>query len=97
MLILFCRSNCVIVCIFSVLDSFGRIPQLITQGNNIDFGAYDQCVKISEDFETVTINGKFCLGGLIVPLNSVIDIILPPGEVTKNLVIIFHAVKHFYV
>lgn len=75
----------VISVFFSVLDSFGRIPQLITQGNYIDFGAYDQCVKVSETFEVATIDGKFCLGGLILPLNSVIDIILPPGEVSKNV------------
>lgn len=51
-----------------MLDSYGRIPQAITQGNFFDFGTYDQCVNIAEVLNDVTIKGKYCVGGLSIPL-----------------------------
>lgn len=53
-----------------VLDSYGRIPQAITQGNYIDFGTYDQCVDIFENLEIGVVKGKYCYGGLILSLTS---------------------------
>lgn len=51
-----------------VLDSFGRIPQAVTQGNNIDMGTYDQCVNIFENLDNGDIKGKYCYGGLILQM-----------------------------
>lgn len=52
-----------------MLDAFGRIPQAITQGNNIDLGSYDQCLNVFH--ETNHIKGKYCLNGLNIPLLEV--------------------------
>lgn len=51
-----------------MLDSYGRIPQAVTQGNNLDLGTYDQCVNVLERLEFGDIHGKYCFAGLIVPL-----------------------------
>lgn len=50
-----------------VIDSFGRIPQAITQGNSYDLGTYDQCINIFEQLNGVDIKGKYCVGGLAIP------------------------------
>lgn len=53
--------------ILLVLDSYGRVPQAITQGNNIDLGTIDQCV--SGD-----IQGRYCVGGLLLSKDALDNI-----------------------
>lgn len=51
-----------------MLDSFGRIPQAVSQQNYYDLGTYDQCVNILEEQNEVNIIGKYCIGGLSIPV-----------------------------
>lgn len=53
-----------------MLDSFGRLPQAITQGNYYDLGTYDQCTNIFENINNTEIKGKYCIGGLSIPLTD---------------------------
>lgn len=53
-----------------MLDASGRIPQAITQGNVYDLGSYDQCLNIHEQIGDIDIKGKYCLGGLAIPLKD---------------------------
>lgn len=53
-----------------MVDSYGRIPQAITQGNALDLGTYDQCVSINEQVNSVEIQGKYCSYGLAIPLSN---------------------------
>lgn len=52
----------------AVLDAFGRTPKSITQGNNVDLGSFDQCVDILEHLDSGLIRGRYCYGGLAIPL-----------------------------
>lgn len=57
-----------------MLDANGRIPTGLMKGNNIDMGLYDECVALEHKLELYnehvhTIKGKYCLSGLIIPLN----------------------------
>lgn len=59
-----------------VLDASGRLPQAITQGNDLDLGMYDQCLNIHEEIGNVTIKGKYCSRGLSLPLTDIIEVSL---------------------
>lgn len=56
------------------MDASGRIPQAITQGNVYDFGTYDQCLNIHERIGDVDIKGKYCFGGLAIPLEDLLKV-----------------------
>lgn len=58
----------------TVLDASGRLPQAITQGNVYDLGMYDQCLNIYGETDNITIKGKYCPGGLAVPLADLIQV-----------------------
>lgn len=58
-----------------MLDASGRLPRAIAQGNRRDEGTYDQCVNIQTKLNATEIKGKYCYGGLAVPL-SVLNITL---------------------
>lgn len=64
-----------------MLDATGRIPQALTQGNVYDLGMYDQCLNIVEG----AIKGKYCLGGLALPLTDLLEI--QDDEATTTLLI----------
>lgn len=51
-----------------MLDAFGRIPEGLTQGNLVDMGMFDQCLNIFEKLDTTEIKGRYCYGGLIIPV-----------------------------
>lgn len=72
--------------LWSVLDSFGRIPQAMTQGNRKDGGTYDQCVNIKEKLDIGEVKGKYCFGGLVVPL-SILTNVSDPTPSLQTLVI----------
>lgn len=56
----------------AVLDASGRIPQAVTQENFHDLGMYDQCLKIHEKANGVVVKGKYCYGGLVIPLEDLL-------------------------
>lgn len=51
-----------------MLDAYGRIPQGLSQGHNIDLGMFDQCLNIFETLDATEIRGRYCYAGLIIPL-----------------------------
>lgn len=51
-----------------MLDAYGRIPQAMTQGNDMDLGMFDQCLAIQENLNTTVIKGKYCYAGLVIPV-----------------------------
>lgn len=53
-----------------MLDSSGSVPAAILSGNNVDMGFYDQCVDIAQNVNEEFVTGKYCYGGLIVPLTN---------------------------
>lgn len=74
-----------------MLDSYGRIPQAITQGNIVDLGTMGQCLDIYEVLEDVTIQGRYCFGGLIVPLGDIINSTSPVKRVMAKVPFGFNA------
>lgn len=58
-----------------MLDASGRIPQAITQKNVYDLGMYDQCLNVYEKTDDIIITGKYCLGGLIIPLEELTEVV----------------------
>lgn len=50
-----------------MLDAYGRIPKGVAQGNNMDLGLFDQCINIKENLGNVSIQGKYCHLGLVLP------------------------------
>lgn len=48
---------------FSVINSFGRLPQGIYSGNKIDYGYFDQCLRTHPStFDTkIDIRPQYCL------------------------------------
>lgn len=54
----------------SVLDSSGNVPSGLFSGNYVDMGFYDECMDIVEDIDNELIKGKYCYGGLVIPLNQ---------------------------
>lgn len=41
------------------------------QANNADLGMFEQCLNILEKLDEVTIKGRYCYGGLALPLENV--------------------------
>lgn len=64
-----------------MLDAYGRFPEGISQGSKTDLGMFDQCLNIRQNFDDdVDIKGKYCYGGLVIPL---LDISLNVSEVDE--------------
>lgn len=51
-----------------MLDSSGNIPSGLFSGNTVDMGFYDQCMDVVQNDELI--KGKYCYGGLVLPLNQ---------------------------
>lgn len=63
-----------------MIDAYGRIPQAIIQGNLYDLGTYDQCVNLFQQIGDIKIQGKYCVGGLTIPLTDLkVTSILKPA------------------
>lgn len=76
-----------------MLDSSGRVPQGVLQGNSIDLGNYDECVNIHEELETGDINGRYCYSGLAIPLRLTNTDVLSPvnyTEAVRRFLTLFH-------
>lgn len=54
-----------------MLDAYSRIPRELTEGNNVDFGMFDQCINIKESLNNTSIQGKYCYGGLVLPITRI--------------------------
>lgn len=39
-------------------------------GNVVDMGLYDECISIVHNIDHEYIKGKYCYGGLVIPLNQ---------------------------
>lgn len=55
---------------FLVLDASGSVPVGMLRGNRIDMGLFDECVQIRHETDDDIIKGRYCFGGLIVPLTE---------------------------
>lgn len=54
----------------SVLDASGNTPTALLRGNVIDMGFYDECLDVKENVKDLLIKGKYCYGGLMIPLSN---------------------------
>lgn len=70
-------------CAVVVLDAFGQLPRIVTQKNDKDLGAFDQCMETFHKQNATEIKGKYCLYGLKLALSSTAEL-LPIGENAKN-------------
>lgn len=69
-----------------MLDAFGRIPHSIAQGNNVDLGSFDECVDIYEHMDSGLIRGRYCYGGLAIPLvDNTYNVSLSKEKVSDSL------------
>lgn len=75
--------------VFAVLDAFGRLPEGITQGGNVDLGMFDQCLNIMQKLDGVDIKGKYCYGGLMIPLFSISPNVSEVEQTVNNFVCVF--------
>lgn len=60
-----------------VLDSYGRVPQALTQGNNIDLGMADQCLYGD-------VKGRYCMAGLVLPIGYLFNFFMPSQELVRR-------------
>lgn len=60
-----------------MLDSYGRIPQAIMQGNNMDLGTVDQCLYGD-------VEGRYCLAGLVLPIDLLENVSLSTEQVVRT-------------
>lgn len=54
-----------------VLESMGRIPLGLYQGNTNDLGEYDDCLAIAHELNGDVLHTKYCYAGLVIPLQNI--------------------------
>lgn len=57
-------------CFYLVADASGKIPGGILEGTTMDFGSYEECLKIRvySDDEVENFRGRYCMVGYQSPL-----------------------------
>lgn len=68
---------------FLVLDAYGRIPKGLTQKNSVDLGLFHQCINILENLNSISIRGKYCYSGLVIPLIPADQRVLQVNEIVS--------------
>ncbi|KAF5285097.1 hypothetical protein FQA39_LY16786 [Lamprigera yunnana] len=62
----------------SMFDSNGKMESGLLKGNIRHMGSFDECISVNEDFDNITLIGKYCLADLIVN-----DVNIENGTETK--------------
>lgn len=53
-----------------MLDASGNMPTALLRGNVVDMGYYDECMDVAQNVNNSLIKGKYCYGGLIIPISK---------------------------
>lgn len=68
----------------TVLDASSTVPSGILEGNIVELGSYDECVRIKGEFADISIRGQHCMYEIgkiressIIPYNPTMSICLP--------------------